>query len=140
MYAVQSDAVSHRADAVRSIPRPSVSCHVIRPALSAVGVHHVQRHAENWGATVSHSGRARQHEKSGWSAILAKPRVCGPAGGPARAARAWCEWCGCPSGTGGSLAGAKIDPGILSSEPCPFLSVFLLLLPLIPNHRQAHSR
>ena len=31
----------------------------------------------------------------------------------------------------GSLAGAKIDPGILSSEPCPFLSGFLLLLPLI---------
>ena len=33
MYYVQSDAVSHRADAVRSIPRPLVS--VIHPAFSA---------------------------------------------------------------------------------------------------------
>ncbi len=109
MYAVQSDAVSHRADAVRSIPRPSVSCHVIRPALSAVGVHHVQRHAENWGATVSHSGRARQHEKESWV-----ERHFSQAKGSSTTLRAPPdgEWCDCPSGTGAAAwLGLKLIQG-----------------------------
>ena len=43
-YRIQSDAVSHRADAVRSVPCLDPWCHVIHPAFPAVGVHHVKRH------------------------------------------------------------------------------------------------